>query len=306
VGGQGITGKLYRLKNRKRFGGSFYGGTLVLNPSPAYFATLLPYMLGPLDSGEYIPVNCLERFGLLLSRDLDPPWEYQAGVVAGWRLSGRGMEYRERGEPDLLRLELDMIFSNETRQTSLGVDLTWPNPEPGLGSGDSYEPYLFSDAEDRLCINGALREMYQFELAYSNMLSIRYAQSLSPSSLCSVGRQLRLGIVMPWDSTNEDLYDQSHVGYQAVLSFVNGNHMTRFTIANLTTPPESPYTRSRREIWFETNGEGYGDHVTDTPELVVINTVGTDATTEAPATCAPTTLAASTAAPTTAAPTTPS
>jgi hypothetical protein len=79
IGGQGITGKHYRLKNRKRFGGYFVFGTIVMNPSPAYFQALLKYILGPDtdDDGVFIPGPCLDPFGLLLSRDLDPPWEYQ-------------------------------------------------------------------------------------------------------------------------------------------------------------------------------------------------------------------------------------
>jgi hypothetical protein len=292
VGGQGITGKFYRLKSRKRFGGAFFFGTLAMNPSPAYFKALLPYLLGPEDEDEdnlYVPNACLQKFGLLMSRDLGAPWEYQAGVVSGWRLSSQGIEFRERGEPDLLRLEVDMVFNNEMRKDALGVDLEWPEPEPELGSGDSFEPYLWSDAEGRFCIKGAFREVYQFRLEYSNALSIRYANSLVPTSICSTGRLLRLGMVLPWDENHEDLYDQPYTGFPAQLTFVHGAHMTRFKIANLTTPPETPHTANRREIWFENNSEAYGDHVTDTPELTVLNVVDDNATTVAPDTCAPTT-----------------
>ena len=283
VGGQGITGKHYRLKNRKRFGGHFVFGTIKMNPSPAYFDALLKYMVGPDDTPTvHVPEACLYPFGMLFSRDLDPPWEYQNGVVAGWRLYSQGTSFREQGEPDLLTLEIDMVFKDETRQDAYSADLEWPATEPDLGTGTSYEPYIFQDCDGEFELNGSAREVYQFRLEYSNMLSIRYANSLTLSSICSTGRLLRLGLVLPWNADNEDLYDQSHEGAAAAIKFTHGVaatgiHSTQFDIHNLTVPPESPYTKNRREIWFENNGEGYGDADTDTAELKVTNVIGTPA-----------------------------
>jgi hypothetical protein len=275
IGGQGIIGKHYRLKNRKRFGGHFIFGTIVLNPSAAYFDALLKYMLGPDtdDDTVFVPEPCLYPFGLLMSRDLGHPWEYQDGVVSGWRLSSQGIEFREQGEPDLLRLEIDMVFKDEKRSNN------WPETLPDLGIGTSYEPYIYDDCNGAFTLKDAVREVYQFQLEYSNMLSIRYANSLTPSSICSTGRMLRLGVVLPWDSTNEDLYEQSHEGFAAQIKFTHGVeatgiHSTQIDIHNLTVPPQSPYTANRREIWFENNGEGYGDAETDTPELKITNVIG--------------------------------
>lgn len=272
IGGQGITGKFYRLQSRKRQGGHFVYGRVTLNPSPGYLETLLPYMLGPkategeLD-GRFVPAGCLEYFGALLSRDLNNPWEYQDGVIAGWELSGSGIAFRETGTPDLLRLDLDMIFADESREA------TWPSTEPALPTGLEFAPYMFQDSEAAFIVGDDAREVYGFRLRYSNELSIRYANSLRISSACSTGRELKLWLELPWNDDNEDLYDQSHEGLAGSLTFAYGGHSTAFHFTNLTTPPESPYTRSKAEIYFETNSEGYGDEESDTPELTVENII---------------------------------
>lgn len=266
IGGQGITGKFYRLKSRKRLGGSLYYGRLSMNPGPGDFNNLLPYLVGTESTDVFTPTACLNKFGLLVDRDLGDAWEFKDGVVRRWSLYGRGADFNMNSTPDLLQLDIDMVFKD-------GARTAWPDPAPSTPTASQFAPYIFQDCDGAFTMVSSARDIYAFRLVYDRMLSIRAANSLTVNSICSLGSRLRLGVELPWNSSNTDLFGQAYTGSAAEIIFSLGSHSTEFDITNLTVPSEGPYTRGRREIWFENNGEGYGDASTDTPDLVVTNTI---------------------------------
>jgi len=277
IGGQGITGKIYRLKSRVRQGGYYCYGQFTLNPSVGYFNTLLPYLVGTEGAGDtFTPGNCLNVFGALPWRDddNDKAWEYKDGVVAGWELEARSPEFREQGAPDLLALTVHCIFKDETPPNA-GSPVAWPSSEPSLPTGADYYPYIFQDCSGAVTLQSAVRSIYAMKLECWNRLKPRYSNSLTLSSILYAGKTVRLGLVLPYDATNDDLYNQSYVGAAASIRFTLGTAYTQFNLTNLKVPPESPYTKDEFEIYFENNGESYGDEATDTPEITVKNVLTT-------------------------------
>lgn len=272
VGGQGITGHLYPLKERARFGGYYVYGTFRLNPSPGYFQTLLPYLVGShVGGGVFEPNDCPNPFGAMVWRDLDA-WSLLDGKVDYWEIESRAPQFKETGEPDLLVLTVGAIFKTETWPAS------WPNPEPELPTGNEYAPYIIQDSDLNTTLVGAAREIMAFKLRYENNIKPLYVSSLSANALLPTGRKVTLETLHPWDSDHDDLYNQAFEGYAASLKFAysdsgsgGATYSTQFDITNLKVPPESPFTRDRDEIPLYLRGTAYGDSTSK--ELTVTNTI---------------------------------
>jgi hypothetical protein len=275
IGGQGITGKMYRLKSRRRRGGYTVYGRIIMNPSAGYFSTLLKYLVGSDDGGGvFIPGNCLNKAGVLFDRD-GYLHEFQDGICAHWVLQGSGISFRENGTPDLLTLTMDWIFKDDKWDDLASA---WPNPEPELQSTVAYTPYMFQDSDGQFTIEGKDREVYGFRLEVTNKVKPRWANSFAMSSMPYAGKIIKLGLQLPWTADNADLYEPSDAGAECVFKFdlsdVGGDTTyTEFKITNLKIPEESPYASDEYDLTFENEGEAFGDESTDTPEIVVTNVI---------------------------------
>jgi len=267
VGAQGITGLAYRLADRSRNGGYRVGGSFLLNPSPRVFQNLLPYLVGPEALGVFTPGTCPQQFGLSLYMDSDV-WVWKDCRVDSWILRGKGPAYDEKGEPDILTLQVNVIASDESGPNST-VPPTWPSPEPTLASGISAAAYLFSDCDGGIEINGESRYCYELALAWDNDLQVRYANSLTANSICPGNRQVRVQARFPWTAANLDLYDMDFQGAAAELAFTLENMSTVFNIANLQAPPETPIITGKTDAFFQLNGICGG--TTTAPEMTVTN-----------------------------------
>lgn len=254
VGGQGIWGDVYPLASRVRTGGSYIYGQFRLNPSPGYFDKLLPYLVGDEAADVFTPKNCLNWFGLLIYRDdhwAGTGWEIADCRVASWELTGRGPEFNERQTPDLLTLQVNVIA--KTENPAVG----WPASEPPLPEGEPYAPYIFQDADGEIVVNGSAREVYAFSLKYDTGLRVKYPNSLTPK-IYGTKRKISLGLVLPWDTNNDDLHDMSYIGAPAALKFVIGSYSTLFSIRNFKAPAESPFIKDENEVAFAVEGQAYG------------------------------------------------
>jgi hypothetical protein len=271
IGGQGITGKMYRLKSRIRKGGYFVYGRIIMNPSAGYLSTLLPYLVGDHQGGGvYLPGNCLNPFGVLMNRD-SYTHEFKDGVVHRWILQASGVSFKETGVPDLLTLAMDCIFKDDVWNTT-----AWPSPEPALQSSISYTPYCFQDSDGQFTIEGTDREVYGFRLTVVNKIKPRYANSLTMSSMPYAGKDVKLQLQLPFDANNDDLYEPTDAGAQCILRFDledvgDPTKYTEISLTNLRIPEQSPYAADEFDLTFENDGESFGDEVTDTPEIVVTN-----------------------------------
>lgn len=273
IGSQGITGKIYKLKQRVRQGGYFVYGRIVMNPSPGALSTLLPYLVGSdAGGGVFTPGNCLNTFGALFDRD-GYTHEFKDGIVSRWTLQGSGISFKETGTPDLLTLAIDCIFKDDAWNST-----AWPVPEPALRTTRAFTPYIFQDCDGAFTIEGNDREVYGFQLQVINKIKPRWANSFTMSSLPYAGKIVKLGLRLPFDANNDDLYPPSTDGAQCIIRFDLDNvgdttTYTSISLTNLKIPYETPYADDEFDVVFENDGESYGDYATDTPEIVVTNVV---------------------------------
>lgn len=234
IGGQGIRGTLSRFKIRHRAGANFYYGTMHMYVSPAELVTLLPKMFSDtqVSGTTFSASDTLPYFGILVDNDYSTK-EFKDCKIDQWVIRSQAPQFREEGEPDMLYLSLSIIASN-TAATS------WPGTPPSLGTSDGYAPYVFSDCDGAVTLNGSTREIEEFVLAGNNFLYAKYVNSLNPQSIIPRDRLIGLTCRVPWNSNNANLDDMSAAGAAASIVFTNGNLSTTFNFANLHVPAHSP------------------------------------------------------------------
>lgn len=250
VQSDGITGYPVSLADTVRDGGSVVRGTILMNPSAQTFATWGKYLLGPLSSTTFTPENCVYPFGLLVDTDNDT-FEFKDCYVDSWALFGEATTHPNNSEsqPDLLTLQVNILGKTAAMSTA------WPSPEPTLPTGTAALPYLLQDSDTFISINGETRALYEFALYHSKQLNVFWANSLTPSGICSMGRVSQLKFRLPWNEANEDLYAAGITGAAATLKFAISTVSSQFNIANLKIPTQAPVIRRKREaVLFELTG----------------------------------------------------
>jgi hypothetical protein len=268
IGGQGTWGGYYPLSTRTRTGHYFVYGEVSFHASPGYFSTLLPYLVGSYNgtNAKYYPNLCPNKFGCLVYRDLEDgttkSFEYTTCEVAYWDLSASAPQFRQgegvdENAPDPMRLTVGIIARDE-------AFTAWPATEPSLPETAAYYPLaLFDTATDAggtFTLNGAARSIFGFRLRYENNRVPWYGNSLAAIGFAptKVGRRIFLEVDMPWTAGNKDLYDMLYTGAPAVINAVNGSYGTKFTIANLKVPPESPVIVAAGPVGFRIRGQVFG------------------------------------------------
>jgi len=262
IGGQGVWGGLYPLSTRTRTGHYYCYGTVKLNPSPGYLETLLPYLVGTVDTGVHYPNDCPNRFGMLIYRDLEDgatkSFEYKDCEVSWWELEARAVKFQQgegidENAPDLLTLTMGIVALDEAFTTfPTGATL------PALPEGVTYYPYAIHDGT--FTLNGAAREIFGFKLRYNNNRVPVYGHSLTAIgySPTKSGRRITLDVNLPWDADNDDLYDMAYAGAAASVNLVNGSYGSLFSVANFKVPPESPYIIGAGPNHFTIQGQAFG------------------------------------------------
>ena len=270
---RGITGKLYPLKSRTRFGPALVYGSLRMNPSPGDMNRLLKYLMGPSVGGVFYPSICLQSFGAMLTRDLDV-WEYQNGVVNAWELTGSVPKENDESSSPLLTLTISCIFLQEVSPLAV-VPPVWPDPEPALPSGTQYAPLSLRDSEASFTMSGDTREIYKFRLKYDNGLDPTLIDSFDLQSVTAPGRRVDLDVILPWQSDIQDMYDEEISGAAARLKFSyndgDSTHGVQFDISNLKQDSaSSPTAEGFADVSFEVSGRAYG--TVTSPEISAIVT----------------------------------
>jgi hypothetical protein len=265
VQSDGITGLPYSIADTVRDGGSVIQGSVVMNPSAQTFETWGKYLLGAKVSTTFTPTNCVDPFGLLAYLDNDT-FEYADCYVDSWALFGEAPEHpgSSGAQPDLLTLQVNILGKTATQSTA------WPNPAPALSTGTAALPYLLQDSDTTITINGETRAIYEFALYHSKQLRTFWANSLTPSGICSMGRVSQLKFRLPWNEANEDLYNGGITGAAATLKFTISGVSSQFNITNLKIPAQAPLVRRKREaVLFELTGSIHG--TTAATELTLTN-----------------------------------
>ena len=273
---QGIIGIRRRLASRVREGCYFTYGKIALYPSPGYLERLLPFMIGAKGvypyAAAFVPGDCLSQFAMMIDRDKEV-YTYSDCVCAAWELSGQSPKWKETGNPDLMRLTLHIIGGEEVKGA------TWPSPGPDIPETDGFVPYVFQDLDPGNTdagdfeVDGTGRQMYDISLSVDNQVEVKFAMSLTPSSIVSTGIKVGLSGRLPWTDANDGLYPMAYTGETAAVNFrhlLNSKHFsTRFDLHNLKVPGESPFIKDEGVVQFSIEGESYGD--TSNPEIYITN-----------------------------------
>lgn len=279
IGGQGIWGGIYPIASRTRTGHYYCYGEVVMNPSPGMLDSLLKYMVGTEDTDVFYPADCPNKFGMLISRDLEDgttlSFEYENCEISYWELEARAPQFRQgegvdENAPDVCRLTLGIVALDE--------DFTaWPTgaAEPDLPEGATYYPYALHDGT--FTLNGAARETFGFKLRYDTNRIPVYANSLTAIgfSPTKAGRKITLDVHLPWDAANDDLYDMAYAGAAATINLAQSPYSSLFSIANFKVPPESPHIIDYGPVHFTLSGQAFGlaANAATTKEFSVTNDV---------------------------------
>lgn len=247
----GIRGTRSHVKERVRAGLQQIGGPVVLQPSAAELAILLPRILGAVASGTtFALAETVPQFTIGIDR-----------VAKVFTYSGCAVDQATFRSQSGQALELQMAIEAESE--SIGNAGTFPAISIGTDP-----PFVFSDAV--LVIGGTTYEFGSFECSINNMLKKdRFMNSTTRSDLPAMDRKVGLRLGLPYTSDTTSLYTTAVTGAAATVTFTNGALSMLFTFANLITPPNGAPAigNSRDEIML--NLEGDSRMSGSTRELVI-------------------------------------
>ena len=247
---QGITGDLWKLASRIHDGQSFVYGPIYFAMNAADTEVLLPYILGAKDSGtggsgDYEPASCATAANFLILRDYGI-FEYEDCYAASWRIDSRALQFQEDSLADMVVLAVNWIGTERNIYTD---ESDWPvADEPELGMTAAYAPYFFKHSTLTLLDSVDYGDWCkQVQLSVDRKLQPRYRMSVSPTAICSYGRDVNLEVSMDWNSTTHDLLEQATVkaGSVKFSSDELGTYYTQFNFAALIADDEDPVSPSK-------------------------------------------------------------
>jgi len=199
-------------------------GSLWINPSPHALSQWLPRILGSAAvDGVYAVSQTLPACGVMIDRVSQVFIYRQCYVSRAVLRSGAGR---------LLELQLDLAGVDCVTQNSD----TFPSVAPGNAAAD--QPYRMEDA--LLTMGGAARDFSGFELTVNNHLQPRFVHSVSATSIRPGKRSITLKTVHPFDSSSQDLREQSAAGAAGSITLLHPAGGTTFNFARLLTPATGP------------------------------------------------------------------
>jgi len=227
----GIRGTRSHSKERTRQGLKQVQGQITLHPSPLDLDNLLPRILGAAESSDsFALAETLPEFNVMIDRVADA-FLYSACQISKATFRGSAGQYVE--------LVLDIIAKTETEGQTF--------PSLTLGTSVADEPFVFSDGV--MTLQGATREVFDFELVIDNAGSARYTiGSNTATDILISDRIVTLGTNCANVSGNAALLKQATGGAAGTLVFTNGNVSTTFSFAALQAPNKTPTVTGKGEI----------------------------------------------------------
>ena len=239
IGGNEIRGTRVAPGIRVREGARYFHGAIQKYISPIELDTLIPKFLGDEATDVFLPDEDIPYFGAMIWRDesifTTPPkstFEYKNCKIDRIEIRGRAPELGEEGEPDMLT-GMFYILASDRALTS------WPAIPPAHGTAANYAPWVFSDCDAAVFLNGSAIEIEEFVISVNNHLQAKYVNSLTPSSIMARGRTVRLGLRIPWNDTNDSLLGTTWTGAN-YLTFTSGGLSTKFEFGDLYVDFEDP------------------------------------------------------------------
>lgn len=269
---RGIRGTLRREGSRIRNLTSFIYGTITMYLSPNDVDRLADVVWGMTEdpSNTFTMSDSLPYFGMLIDTDYtvstnQTPFEFVDCMISEMRLMGKAPQFGEQGEPEMVLMQMGIIGSTVTENTS------WPSPAPSLPTAAIDAPYIFSDTESGITILGSVRNVQKFLLSINWKTYAKYVNSLTAHSHRPTDRDIRLAFQLPWNSNNQDLYDQAIPGATGSIVFTNGDYGSTFTFGQMHFPNNTPIIRGKQEVPLTLEGFVTGDG--STADLVIVNDI---------------------------------
>ena len=239
---QVITGDRSEHGERARSGPNLYYGTITFGVSPAEMAFWAPYFMGAVTSGANVfPLanSALLPFAILINK-VTASFEFSScyvdkALVVG-KQSGPG------GGPNFLTLQLTIYA------LAYQKDPTPPTTAISLADGSFY-PMVFEDTTSAITIKASARETKQFAILINNFVKARYVNSVEPSILYPIHRQVGLQTRHPYD-TGTSALDDVALSASAAGSIVatNGTVSITWAFGLLQLESRSPVVNGKNEI----------------------------------------------------------
>jgi len=238
---QVITGDRSEHGERARQGPNLYAGDITFGVSPSEMAFWAPYFMGSVASGTTfaLSANALLPFAILIDK-VTATFEFSSCYVTKALVVGK--QNGPGGTPNFLTLQLSILALAYQK-----------NPTPPTATLDALTgdlvPLVFEDTSGAITIKAAARETKQFAILINNFVKARYVNSLEPSLLYPLHRQVSLQTRHPYDSGTSAL-DAVALSASAGGSIVatNGSVSITWTFGLLQLIPQSPVVPGKVEI----------------------------------------------------------
>jgi hypothetical protein len=269
LGSQGIgRGTLQMEAARIRKGIGFTYGELVMYLSPNDVARLAETVLGLTESpsGTFTQSDSLPYFGMLINTDYYT-FQFKDCMMTDWEIVGRAPQFGEDGEPEMIILKIGIRGSAVTPGTA------WPVSPPSLGTAAIDRPYVFSDSDGQVTLNGTVRPIQAFRFKVDRGLYTKYANSLEAHSQRPTTRNNQLMVQLPWNSANLDLYNQAEGGAAAIIKFsqLSNVYSTSLNLGRFHVPNNTPVIRGKGEVPL--NIAGFVTGTGATPDVQIVNDI---------------------------------
>lgn len=241
-----ITGSRSNPKERTRQGAYLVRGVISIDASPAMLNNWLPRILGAAEvpTDTFGLAETLPAFGVMIDR-VARRFEYTNCYVNRAVFRGRERNASDNGDKSreaIIECVMDIIGTTET-STATAL------PAASLAVTDNSRPYIFSDVT--MTLQGSSRTVYDFVLDINNHLEVRWANSLTATSITPRDRTVTLAVHANFDTTTfADLYGQSLDGAAGTMlwTLTGLTGSTTWTFGTLQVPDNSPTIRGKTEI----------------------------------------------------------
>lgn len=200
---------------RVRRGTRRVDGTLLFAPSAVDLVTLLPLCFGGTPSGTSYPLaETLPVSDWMAYRD-GTIYHYNGVVVETATFSA------QEGGP--MTLSMTVVGKDEVAEGSMGsaaIDLTT-------------QPFTLMDAA--VSVASGAREVSGFELTVRNTLEVKYRNSLTPTQIVTIDREVSLSLPISL-GTDSALYGSALAGVAATITLTNGAVSLAFSMTKVQAP----------------------------------------------------------------------
>ena len=250
---QGLAGTRVEDVSRTRYAPYTVAGTLTIEPSPAFFGSWLPRVMGGGTATAPTLEDALLEFGILQDKGGDV-YNWLGCVVNRMTLRGRA--------GGLIECALDILGKTEGTDVSAFTGAA-------LGSTLAYEPFTHSDLVMTL-VSGA-RSILDWSLVLDNAVTARFTNSQSATCMIPGRRSITLECRVPFTSTEASaLYGQTKNGAAGSLVLTNSTVSTTFTFSRVQIPDNAPRTENGEVILpirAQIRGASWADEFTVTNDM---------------------------------------